>query len=104
MIEISHLYKRYHNHHGSDWVLRDIDLVIPDGVSVGLVGRNGAGKSTLLRLIGGMDKPDKGTIVRRRRVSWPIGLAGGKNTWCQSQAGRADAGSSGLCRNRSSFR
>lgn len=77
MIEISHLYKRYHNHHGSDWVLRDIDLVIPDGVSVGLVGRNGAGKSTLLRLIGGMDKPDKGTIVRRRRVSWPIGLAGG---------------------------
>lgn len=77
MIEIKHLYKRYHNHHGSDWVLRDINLKIPDGVSVGLVGRNGAGKSTLLRLIGGMDRPDKGVIVRNRRVSWPIGLAGG---------------------------
>lgn len=77
MIEISHLYKRYHGHHAGDWVLRDINLVIPDGVSVGLVGRNGAGKSTLLRLIGGMDRPDKGTVVRNRRVSWPIGLSGG---------------------------
>jgi capsular polysaccharide transport system ATP-binding protein len=77
MIEISHLYKRYHNHHGSDWVLRDINLIIPEGISVGLVGRNGAGKSTLLRLIAGMDNPERGKITRHARVSWPIGLSGG---------------------------
>tara|TARA_R110001583_G_scaffold166104_3_gene318865 strand:- start:15396 stop:16157 length:762 start_codon:yes stop_codon:yes gene_type:complete len=77
MIQIRNLSKRYHNHHGSDWVLRDITLDIPDGISVGLIGRNGAGKSTLLRLIGGMDSPDKGEIIRDCRVSWPIGLAGG---------------------------
>ncbi|MFC0268195.1 ABC transporter ATP-binding protein [Kushneria aurantia] len=77
MIEIRNLYKRYHNHHGSNWVLRDINLVIPDGVSVGIVGRNGSGKSTLLRIIGGMDSPSRGDIVRNARVSWPIGLAGG---------------------------
>ena len=77
MIKIQHLYKRYHNHHGSDWVLRDIDLTIPKGVSVGLVGPNGAGKSTLLRLIGGMDTPERGHIERHCRVSWPIGLSGG---------------------------
>nr|WP_298410331.1 ABC transporter ATP-binding protein [uncultured Halomonas sp.] len=77
MIEIQHLYKRYHNHHGSNWVLRDVNLSIPRGVSVGLVGRNGAGKSTLLRLIGGMDSQDKGRILRNCRISWPIGLAGG---------------------------
>ncbi|MCE3025977.1 ABC transporter ATP-binding protein [Salinicola sp. DM10] len=77
MIDIRHLYKRYHNHHGSQWVLEDINLSIPAGVSVGLLGRNGAGKSTLLRLIGGMDTPDRGEIVRASRVSWPIGLAGG---------------------------
>lgn len=77
MIEINGLYKRYHNHHGSDWVLRDINLRIPTGVSVGLVGRNGAGKSTLLRLIAGMDSPERGNIRRLCRVSWPIGLAGG---------------------------
>ncbi|WP_245879559.1 ABC transporter ATP-binding protein [Zobellella endophytica] len=79
MIEIKHLYKRYHNRDGRDnpWVLQDINLIIPTGVSVGLVGRNGAGKSTLLRLIAGMDKADKGEIIRHARVSWPIGLAGG---------------------------
>lgn len=77
MIEIRNLYKRYHNHHGSPWVLKDINLSFPQGVSVGLVGRNGAGKSTLLRLIAGMDHPERGTIERHCRVSWPIGLAGG---------------------------
>lgn len=77
MIEIKNLYKRYHNHHGSDWVLKDINLTIPTGVSVGLIGRNGAGKSTLLRLIAGMDTPDKGEVIRHSRVSWPVGLAGG---------------------------
>lgn len=77
MIEVRNVYKRYHNHHGSDWVLRDVSFTIPKGVSVGLVGRNGAGKSTLLRLIGGMDAVDRGAIVRRGRVSWPIGLGGG---------------------------
>lgn len=77
MIEIRNLYKRYHNHYGSQWVLQDINLTIPSGVSVGLLGRNGAGKSTLLRLIGGMDTPDRGDIIRNSRVSWPIGLSGG---------------------------
>lgn len=77
MIEIKNLYKRYHNHHGSDWVLKDINLTIPTGVSVGLIGRNGAGKSTLLRLIAGMDMPERGEVIRHSRVSWPVGLAGG---------------------------
>ncbi|MGM8930642.1 ABC transporter ATP-binding protein [Salinicola halophyticus] len=77
MIEIQNLYKRYHGPHGGRWVLKDINLTIPDGVSVGVVGRNGAGKSTLLRLIGGMDTPDRGQVIRKGRVSWPIGLAGG---------------------------
>lgn len=77
MIEIKNLYKRYHNHHGSDWVLKDINLTIPKGVSVGLIGRNGAGKSTLLRLIAGMDSPEKGEVIRHSRVSWPVGLSGG---------------------------
>lgn len=77
MIRIKNLHKRYHNHHGSDWVLKDINLEIPTNVSVGLVGRNGAGKSTLLRLIGGMDSPDKGYITTDSQISWPIGLSGG---------------------------
>ncbi|WP_299195343.1 ABC transporter ATP-binding protein [uncultured Amphritea sp.] len=77
MISIRNIYKRYHNHHGSDWVLKDISIDIPTGVSVGLLGRNGAGKSTLLRIIGGMDTPDRGEIIRDCSVSWPIGISGG---------------------------
>lgn len=77
MIEIKNLYKRYHNHHSNEWVLKDINIIIPPGISVGLIGANGAGKSTLLRLIAGMDSPDKGEVIRHSRVSWPVGLTGG---------------------------
>lgn len=77
MIKVEGLYKRYHNHHGSDWVLKNVNIEIPSNVSVGLVGKNGAGKSTLLRLIGGMDSPDRGRILTNSRISWPIGLSGG---------------------------
>lgn len=79
MIEISNLSKRYNSRDGREapWVLQDINLTIPTNVSVGLLGRNGAGKSTLLRLIAGMDNPEKGTVQRHCKVSWPIGLAGG---------------------------
>ncbi|MAY72939.1 MAG: polysaccharide/polyol phosphate ABC transporter ATP-binding protein [Halomonas sp.] len=77
MIQIEHLYKRYHHHKVRDWVLKDIHLTIPHGVSVGVLGRNGAGKSTLLRLIAGMDTAERGSIRRDARVSWPMGLAGG---------------------------
>lgn len=77
MIEVQGVWKRYHRHPAADWVLRDVSLTIPAGVNVGLLGRNGSGKSTLLRLIGGIDSPDRGTILRHSRVSWPMGLAGG---------------------------
>lgn len=81
MIEIQNLSKRFYQSHYSQtndqWVLKDINLTIPTGVSVGLLGSNGAGKSTLLRLIAGMDTPQKGRVIRHSRVSWPIGLAAG---------------------------
>ena len=79
MIEVKNLYKRYHthNHQSTDWVLRGVDFRLHQGVSLGVVGGNGVGKSTLLRLIGGMDYPDRGQVLRYCRVSWPIGLTGG---------------------------
>lgn len=77
MIEARNVWKRYHGPFGGDWVLRGLNFTIPRGISVGIVGKNGAGKSTLLRMIGGMDMPDKGEIIERCRISWPIGLSGG---------------------------
>ncbi|MET3854328.1 ABC transporter ATP-binding protein [Rhizobium sp. OAE497] len=57
-------------------ILDRVNLVMPRGKSVGLLGRNGAGKSTLLRLIAGTIQLDGGRIVRRAKVSWPLGFAG----------------------------
>jgi len=43
--------------------LSDIDLTVPDGGFVVLLGPTGAGKTTMLRLIAGLDAPDAGTIT-----------------------------------------
>ena len=47
---------------GSNEVLRGIDLHIPAGQFVAIVGKSGCGKSTLLRLIAGLDQANAGTI------------------------------------------
>lgn len=47
---------------GGRWVLRDIDLDIPAGTTLGIVGATGAGKSTLLSLIGRVRDPDAGQV------------------------------------------
>ena len=43
--------------------LQDIDLDIPRGEMVSIVGPSGSGKSTLLNLIGGLDRPTSGSIT-----------------------------------------
>jgi sulfonate transport system ATP-binding protein len=48
---------------GDHEVLRGIDVHIPAGQFVAIVGRSGCGKSTLLRLIAGLEKIDAGTIA-----------------------------------------
>ncbi|CAH0220929.1 aliphatic sulfonates ABC transporter ATP-binding protein [Pseudomonas mediterranea] len=48
---------------GSRQVLRDIDLHIPAGQFVAVVGRSGCGKSTLLRLLAGLDQPSDGQLL-----------------------------------------
>ncbi|GAA1556260.1 hypothetical protein GCM10009678_44130 [Actinomadura kijaniata] len=45
------------------WILRGVDLVLPAGSAVGLVGRNGAGKSTLVKLLCRFYDPDRGAIL-----------------------------------------
>lgn len=43
--------------------LRDLTLQLPPGVCYGLLGRNGAGKSTALKLLMGLLRPDRGTVL-----------------------------------------
>jgi len=81
MITIENVHKRYTTRRGvGDWVLRGVNMVIPTGRNVGLVGVNGAGKSTLLRIIGGADYPTRGRIRRYCRVSWPMANGGLEGT------------------------
>nr|WP_233568183.1 ATP-binding cassette domain-containing protein [Cohnella faecalis] len=47
---------------GNQRVLQGVDLDIPAGQFVAVVGRSGCGKSTLLRLIAGLDAPSEGSI------------------------------------------
>jgi ABC-2 type transport system ATP-binding protein len=47
--------------HRSDLILKSINLHIPEGAVVGLVGRNGAGKSSLLRCLVGLTVPTSGS-------------------------------------------
>jgi len=44
-------------------VLKGLDLEVPDGAVVTVLGESGSGKTTLLRMIAGFDRPDAGTIV-----------------------------------------
>jgi ABC-type polysaccharide/polyol phosphate transport system ATPase subunit len=46
------------------WALRDVDLVVYPGETLGVVGRNGAGKSTLLKVLSGVLVPTSGTARR----------------------------------------
>lgn len=77
MIEIRNMTKSYRTNTGREYIFRDLNLDIPSGRNIALIGRNGAGKSTLMRLIGGVDTPDRGTIKTEYSISWPVGLSGG---------------------------
>ncbi|NLF25027.1 MAG: ABC transporter ATP-binding protein [Deltaproteobacteria bacterium] len=57
--------------------IKDLTLRIPQGLSVGIIGRNGSGKSTLLKLITGIYKPDIGTVKVNGRVAALIELGAG---------------------------
>lgn len=59
LIAVRGIHKRL----GSKSVLRGVDLEVPEGGIVALLGANGAGKTTLIRLIAGLAKPDKGSIL-----------------------------------------
>lgn len=57
-IELKQVKKRY-----GDFALNDVNICLPQGCVLGLIGENGAGKSTLIRMMCGMCKPDGGEVV-----------------------------------------
>jgi len=62
LVHLIRIHKSYRTAAGEVPVLRKIDLQIPAGEFVGIVGKSGSGKSTLLNMITGVDRPTAGEI------------------------------------------
>ncbi len=62
LYKLENLCKSFKLAGGEIKVLQNLNLAIPAGMWVSLVGRSGSGKTTLLHLLGGLDKPTSGKI------------------------------------------
>ena len=66
MTHIEHINKSF----GSQQVLRDVTLDIPEGQVLGLLGPNGAGKSTLMKILVGLWRADSGSVSVPQRIGY----------------------------------
>lgn len=65
-VKISHIHKSF----GSQQVLQDVTLDIPEGQVLGLLGPNGAGKSTLMKILIGLWHADSGSVNVPDRIGY----------------------------------
>jgi polar amino acid transport system ATP-binding protein len=66
VLRIRGLSKRF----GAHTVVRDIDLDVPEGETMCVIGRSGSGKSTLLRCVNHLEKMDAGTVEIDGELLW----------------------------------
>ena len=62
-VEVKDIQKVYHLRGGDIYALAGIDLKIPRGEYISIMGPSGSGKSTLFNMIGSIDSPTKGEII-----------------------------------------
>ncbi len=63
MIECREVVKTYQSGRGAVRALRGVSLSVADGAMAAIVGKSGSGKTTLLNCLGGLDRPDSGSIA-----------------------------------------
>ena len=76
MIRFENLSKSFRVVDGRKMVIENLNMTLPTGQSLALLGRNGAGKSTLMQIIAGTMAPDTGRIVSDGSISWPVAFGG----------------------------
>ncbi|MBB71334.1 MAG: lipoprotein-releasing system ATP-binding protein LolD [Legionellales bacterium] len=62
-LQCQHIAKTYHDGKLEVPVLNDVDFAVKPGEQLAIVGASGEGKSTLLHVLGGLDKPSKGSVL-----------------------------------------
>jgi ABC-type polysaccharide/polyol phosphate transport system ATPase subunit len=71
------ILQRGRGHYEDFWAVRDVDLEVPAGSTLGIIGENGSGKSTLLKLIAGIIRPDAGKVHADGRLAALLELGAG---------------------------
>ncbi len=69
--------RRRRTHSTELWAVRDVDMDVRPGESVGLIGQNGSGKSTLLKMLAGIIPPHEGTVEIGGTVASMLELGSG---------------------------
>src|SRR5437879_9134820 len=72
MLELRGVSKRFDHKR----VLQEVDLTLPAGSVLGLVGKNGAGKTTLLKCALGLQRPQRGDVRILGEPAWELSAAG----------------------------
>jgi putative ABC transport system ATP-binding protein len=63
MLAVHGVSRTFSSGAGAVQALRDVSFDVASGTMVALVGRSGSGKTTLLNVVGGLDRPDSGTVL-----------------------------------------
>jgi len=63
MIELKNITKTYGKKQNAFLALDNINLTIPSGASVAILGKSGSGKSTLMHAMSGLDRPEQGEVI-----------------------------------------
>ncbi len=63
MIELKDISKTYGKKQNIFYALKNVNVKIPDGKSVAIIGKSGSGKSTTMHIMSGLDHPNQGSVI-----------------------------------------